>query len=198
MGTAKLYYRFGTMGAGKSTDVIRCVYNYKEKGLLPLVLKPGTDTRTDSTIKSRTGSEIPCNILGHDENFISTFVDFEMEQDRPDVVIIDEAQFLTKDQVNQLHYVVRTYGVPIICYGLKTDFQTHLFEGSKRLLELAEDITEIKSICWCGRKSTQNARVIDGKFIEDGEVVQIGANETYVPLCTKHYFNKQICKGDEQ
>ena len=191
---SKLYFYWGVMGAGKTIDAIRCVYNYKEKGLLPFVLKPRIDTRTENTIKSRTGSEIPCDIIDHNEDMLSLFIDFEMKYGHADVIIIDEAQFLTTDQVNALHYIVRSYDVPIICYGLKTDFQTHLFEGSKRLLELAENITEIKSICWCGSKATQNARVIDGKFIEVGEVVQIGANESYIPLCTKHYFNKQINK----
>lgn len=193
---SKLYYRFGVMGAGKTIDVIRCAYNYREKGLRAIVLKPSADTRTIDSIKSRTGSEIPCGVIHREENLLQSLIYGEFNCRHADVIIIDEAQFLTAEQVEQLHLITREYDIPVICYGLKTDFQTHLFEGSKRLLELAESIVEIKSICWCGRKATQNARVIDGKFIEDGAVVQIGANETYVPLCTKHYFNKQISKDE--
>lgn len=194
---SKLYFYWGVMGAGKTIDAIRCVYNYREKGLNPLVLKPVIDIRTKNTIKSRTGLEISCHLIyPNSDIFALTITEHELAKEKYDVIIIDEAQFLTREQVDMLHFIVRNYNIPVVCYGLKTDFQTNLFEGSKRLLELAENITEIKSICWCGSKATQNARVINGKFIEEGEIVQIGANESYIPLCTKHYFNKQISKDE--
>ena len=179
---AKLYFRYGAMGSSKTANAIMVKYNYWERGKNAILIKPSIDTRNGSRrIWSRCGLEDTC----------ISMEELDMEKVRAgeyDCLIIDEAQFLTKDQVELLVKIVDDYNVPVICYGLRTDFQGNFFEGSHWLLARADAIEEVKTICWCGRKATNNAR-LDGKggITKIGEQVVLGANDKYIGLCRKHF-----------
>ena len=183
---AKLYFRYGAMGSSKTANAIMVWYNYKERGQNALLLKPGIDSRNGiRKVWSRSGLEAGC--LPLDE------LDMEKVKNREyDCLIVDEAQFMTKEQVENMVYIVDELNVPVICYGLRTDFQGNFFEGSQWLLARADTIEEVKTICWCGRKATNNAR-LDGKggITKVGEQVVLGANDKYIGLCRKHWM-----KGD--
>ncbi len=183
---SKLYFKFGAMGGGKTLDLIRCYYNYLEKGLTPHVYKPALDTRDEyGLIKSRTNESIKCNLIQEEENLYEKFKDFTIEN--CSVILIDESQFLSGYQIEQLKDIVLDKKIPILCYGLMTNFQSKLFEGSKRLVEIGDKLDEIKSICWCGKKATINTRVINGKITKEGDEIFVGGNESYVPLCYRHF-----------
>jgi len=176
---AKLYFRYGAMGSSKTANAIMVRHNYLERGQKVLMLKPRLDNRDGETIvASRCGLKCECA-------FIEDMDQFDLAQF--DCLIVDECQFLTKQQVERLVYVVDEIGVPVICYGLRADFQGNLFEGSQWLLAWADTIEEVKTICWCGRKATCNARVIGGKVVKEGEQIVLGGNESYVSLCRKHW-----------
>ena len=187
----KLYFKYGCMGSSKTANALMVKYNYEQKGFKVLLLKPSIDTRDGSNImKSRIGLESEC--LSIDNQFdIINYYGFYYEVinvRQPDVIIIDESQFLTTKQVEQLYYIA--HEIPVLCYGLLTDFQTNLFEGSKRLIELSESITEIKTICKCGKKATINARIdSNGNIIKNGESILIGGDEKYISVC-------KYCYGD--
>lgn len=177
---AKLYFRYGAMGCSKTANALVVRFNYEERGRHPLILKPIKDTRDGKKFKSRiAGLEHDC---GYFEEFkLSEIVKF-------DCIIVDEAQFLTRAQVKKLCKVVDNYNIPVICYGLRADFQGKLFTGSKALFEFADSIEELKTICWCGRKAIMNARFDSNKkIIRDGKQCVIGANDMYVGLCRKHW-----------
>ncbi|QXM06322.1 thymidine kinase [Crassaminicella indica] len=189
---AQLYYRYSTMNAGKSIEVIKVAYNYEERGKRALVLTSALDDRYGiGKIISRVGLEKEAIIIDDETNVLSIFLQ-ENSKQKIDCVIIDECQFLKKHHIEELVEIVDSCNVPVLCYGLKNDFRNELFEGSYWLLVYADKIEEIKTICWCGRKATTNARVINGKIIKDGEQIQIGGNELYVPLCRKHYNDGRI------
>lgn len=179
---AKLYFRYGAMGSSKTANAIMVWYNYMERGQHALLLKPSTDTRDGVyTIHSRSGIEAECVLFDK--------LDLEKVKNHEyDCLIIDEAQFLTKEQVELLTDIADDYNVPVICYGLRTDFQGNFFPGSHWLLAYADTIEEIKTICWCGKKATYNAR-LDGKggITKQGEQVVLGANDKYISLCRKHW-----------
>ena len=179
---AKLYFRYGAMGSSKTANAIMVKYNYWERGKNAILIKPSIDTRNGSRrIWSRCGLEDTCISMEElDMNKVKAGV--------YDCLIVDEAQFLTKDQVELLVKIVDDYNVPVICYGLRTDFQGNFFEGSHWLLARADAIEEVKTICWCGRKATNNAR-LDGKggITKVGDQVVLGANDTYIGLCRKHW-----------
>ncbi len=189
---AKLYFKYGTMGGGKTLDCIRTYYNYKERNMIAKVFKPSTDSRS-IFIESRTGEKISCDVISTDDDIMDLFKSFDKQE--INVIIIDESQWLTSKQVQDLKDFAIDRDIPVICYGLLTDFQSHLFEGSKRLIELADRKDDIKSICWCGKLATQNARIIDveedgevvKRVVKDGEQLLVGGNESYVPLCYKHF-----------
>ena len=184
---AKLSFRYGAMGSSKTANILMIKYNFEEKGKTAILLKPKCENRDgDTRIRSRIGLEAECL-------FVEDFLDNPIECD---CILVDEAQFLTKDQVDQLSDIVDIKNIPVICFGLKTDFQSNLFEGSKRLIELADEIEEITTICWCGKKARFNARVIDGKVVKDGEQIQLGGNECYTSLCRKHYKLGQLYEID--
>jgi thymidine kinase len=187
---SKLYFYHGTMNSGKSLDLVRSAYNYKERGMTPLILKPSIATRNEDTnkVKSRTGLEFPTITINEDD----CIYDILSLYPKPDVILIDEVQFLTTPQINELASIVDTIHIPVLAYGLKTDFRSELFPASKRLLELADEIKEIKSICWCGKAARLNARIVDGQFQIEGEQVLIGAEEKYITLCRKHYMEQKI------
>ncbi len=181
---AKLYYRYGAMGSSKTANAIMVRHNYLERGQHVLMLKPRLDNRDGATtIASRCGLHCECA-------YIEDLASYDVKQ--YDCLIIDEAQFLTKAQVEALVHVVDVERVPVIAYGLRADFQGNLFEGSQWLLAWADTIEEVKTICWCGKKAICNARVSGGKVVKEGEQVMLGGNESYVSLCRKHWAEGKL------
>lgn len=179
----RLYFKYGTMGSSKSAQALMCKFNYEQKGMTVMLVKPSLDNRGDGDIpmvRSRIGLSSECVTISPTESFFDIFSEFK-QQHGCNCIIVDEAQFCTTEQVNQLKEL--TQQVPVLCYGLMTDFRCQLFEGSKRLVELADSLQEIKSVCRCGRKSTVNARFINGKCVDDGPVVFIGGDESYENMC---------------
>lgn len=187
---AKLYFKYGAMGSSKTAQALMCRFNYQEKGFKVLLIKSSIDKRDledgEIVIKSRIGLSAPCLTFAKDENLFD-FVNFHTNLANDFVVIVDEAQFLTKQQVEQLKEI--SVYIPVICYGLLTNFKTELFEGSKRLIEIADSLHELKSVCKCGNKANVNARMIDGKLATDGDEVLLGGNSTYEAICF-NCFNK--------
>ncbi|WP_026507948.1 thymidine kinase [Butyrivibrio sp. MC2013] len=192
---AKLYFRYGAMGSSKTANALMVHYNYVEKGQNAVLLKPGVENRDGATlIRSRIGLSAECVII---EDFLKEarekwLTGLDDGWDRLDCCIVDEAHFLTAEQVDLLAYIVDQYDLPVICYGLRTDFTGHFFEGSKRLMELADKIEEVPTVCWCGRRAHFNARVLDGKIVREGEQVMMGGNESYVSLCRRHFRSGEI------
>lgn len=187
---AKLYFNFSAMNAGKSAILLQAAHNYQERGQRTLLLKPAIDTRDGETgrITSRVGLSARANLIGSDTDLVSHVL-AEHNVETIACVLIDEAQFLTKTQVWQLAKLVDEHGLPVMCYGLRTDFQGALFPGSAALLAIADSLSEIRAICWCGRKATMNLRVDEkGQAITDGDQVEIGGNERYLALCRKHFL----------
>lgn len=186
---AKLYFRYGAMGSSKTANAIMVRYNYLERGGRVLMLKPRLDTRDgERMVRSRSGLSAPCAYVEELEG---------MDVRGYDCVIVDEAQFLTRAQVLKLVEIVDEADVPVICYGLRADFRGELFEGSACLLAWADTIEEIKTVCWCGKKATCNARVQDGRVVKEGEQILLGGNEAYVSLCRRHWKAGQLGPGEE-
>ena len=184
---AQLYFRYSTMNAGKSIELIKVAYNYEERGKRVLTLVPSADNRYGTgVITSRIGIQRQAVMVSQDSNILEIFMR-EREKDDIDCVLIDECQFLKKHHVQELVEIVDSFNVPVLAYGLKNDFRNEMFEGSYYLLIYADKIEEIKTICWCGRKATMIARIVDGEFVKKGEQVVIGGNDMYVSLCRKHY-----------
>ncbi|MDD3831253.1 MAG: thymidine kinase [Clostridia bacterium] len=181
----RLYFKYGTMGSSKSAQALMCKFNYEQKGMHVLLLKPLLDNRDDNGqakyVRSRIGLKCKCYVFAPDESITQLFNDLSVKNGNYDCVIVDEAQFCTKPQVEQLKQLTRQ--VPVLCYGLLTNFKGELFEGSKRIVELADSMSEIKSVCRCGAKSTINARFINGRAVDDGPIVLIGGDESYENLC---------------
>lgn len=193
--TGKLYFRYGTMGSAKTALLLTTAYNFEERGLRYLCMKPEVDTRDkDNVIKSRIGIERRCEWIRHDTDLYSYLKDkFHADGQIIDWILIDECQFLQPEQVDQLSRVVDDFGSNVVCFGLRTDFKSHLFEGSRRLFEIADTIDEIKSTCTCGHKTIVNARFDSyGDFVEEGAQVEIGGNERYMAVCRKCWRNKKI------
>ena len=177
----RMYFRHGAMGSSKSAQLLITKYNYEERGIKVLLLKPAIDTRDGATvIRSRIGLTGEAIAVGPQEDLYAMFC-----ADPVGVVIVDESQFLAPPQVDQLRRIVDDYDIPVFCYGLRTDFQSHLFEGSKRIIEITDEIEEIKTVCSCGRKALINARLVNGKPTLDGEQIMLGGNESYVAMCHK-------------
>lgn len=177
----KLYFKYGTMGSSKTASALMCRYNYVQKNMNVLLLKPKIDTRyNQNEVTSRIGLSAPCYAFAEDEN-LETFFNNENEIQKIHVVIVDEAQFCTKKQIEQLRNV--TDFAPVLCYGLLTNFKGELFEGSKRLIELSDSFTEIKNVCECGKKATMNIRLSHDVMITEGNEVDIGADEKYKGVC---------------
>ncbi|MGL5648955.1 MAG: thymidine kinase [Clostridium sp.] len=184
---AKIYFKYGAMNSGKSTALIQCSFNYKQRGMETLRFKPKVDTRDeDGFITSRVGLKTDCIMLGKGDSVLDMYL--ESVVDPIEAVLIDEAQFLTVKQVEELVVIAKLYDTPVLCYGLKNDFSMTLFEASAKLLAVAESLEELKTVCWCGDKATQNARVdASGAVVYEGESVVVGDIGLYVPLCLDHY-----------
>lgn len=186
---AKLYFKYGVMGSSKTAQALITKYNYEEKGMRVLLVKPSTDTRDgENIVKSRIGLQSEAFVLPKEDVLLFLFVN--PTSPRIDAIICDEAQFLTPEQVEAFKKIANIWDIPVLCYGLLTDFKTELFPGSKRLVELADSLTEIKTVCECGAKATVSARLVDGKIVRDGEQVQIGGNEAYKAMCYKCWSSK--------
>ena len=181
---AKLYYRYGAMGSSKTANAIMVQYNYHERGQKALMVKPGLEKRDgERVIRSRSGLEADCVLM---EELT------QMDVSGYDCIIVDEAQFLTKAQVEYLVHLVDDENIPVIAYGLRADFRGELFEGSTWLLAWADTIEEIKTVCWCGKKAIWNARISDGKVVKSGAQILLGGNESYVALCRKHWAEGKL------
>jgi len=186
---SKLYFKYGVMGSSKTAQALMCKFNYEQQGFEVLLLKPSIDTRDvdkngKTVVSSRIGLKSDCYTFDKDANLCEFIFGYNQFKNNS-VVIVDECQFLTKEQVDDLKEV--STHIPVLCYGLLTNFKTELFEGSKRLVEIAESLMEIKSVCKCGKKATVNGRFIDGKLVTDGEEVLLGKEECYKALCYNCY-----------
>lgn len=193
----KLYFRYGTMGSAKTALLLTQAYNFEERGLSYLCMKPIIDIRENkNVIRSRIGIERECRWIYADTNlYLEVKQILEDTNCLPRWILVDEAQFLTAKQVDELAQTVDDFGCNVVCYGLRTDFLSHLFEGSRRLFEIADDIEEVKSTCTCGRKTIVNARIDSaGNIITEGEQVEIGGNDKYIAVCRKCWRNKKIEK----
>ncbi|HEY4226519.1 MAG TPA: thymidine kinase [Pseudolysinimonas sp.] len=195
---AKLYFRYGAMNSGKSTALLQAAYNYEERNQRVLLAKPAIDSRGDNAIVSRLGASRPVDFtVGPDEDILTAFMRERAEvirstQQDVSCFLVDEAQFLSETQVDDLLRIAIEEDVPVLAYGIRTDFQTVAFPGSRRLLEIAHSLEELKTICRCGRKAMFNARKVDGVFVFDGDQVAIdGAREvSYEPLCGACYLEE--------
>jgi thymidine kinase len=188
---AKLFFRYGAMNSGKTTALIQVAHNYQERGMETLLVKPDIDSKGLSAIISRLNISRDVDILANESDDLFTILEQEKNKRKKlCCVLVDEAQFLTKDQVTQLFRFAVLIDIPVICYGLRTDFQLIGFEGSKQLLLLAHSIEELKTICNCGRKAVANARKINGKFVFKGDQVAIDGedNVEYEALCAQCYY----------
>lgn len=180
---AKLYFKFGAMGSSKSAQALITKFNYEELGMSVWLIKPSIDTRDGADIvRSRIGLEARAQIITPEQDITEEY----HKTGKHDVIIADEAQFLTPAQIEQLRDLVDDEDLPVLCFGLRTDFQTHMFPGSQRLMELSDSLTEIKTVCACGRKATVNARLDgQGRVVTEGSQVLLGGNDSYIAMCHK-------------
>ena len=185
---AKLYFKYGAMGSSKTAQALITKYNYEENGLKVWLIKPSADTRDGKQIlRSRIGLEAEVEVIPPDMDILARFD--ETRRGSCNVIIVDECQFLTERQIDELRSIVNDRNVPVMCFGLRTDFQTKLFPGSRRLMELADEIQEIKTMCDCGAKATVNARIdASGHIITQGAQVVLGGNDSYIAMCHKCYI----------
>lgn len=185
---AKLYFYYSSMNAGKSTSLLQSAYNYQERGMTPLLLTAEIDNRYSvGKVTSRIGLEAGAHLFNQDNNLFE-MVSEQNENETIDCVLIDESHFLSKEQVKQLGQVVDTLDIPVLCYGIRTDFRGELFPGSKYLLAWADNLNELKTVCHCGRKATMVVRLdSDGKVVSDGDQVVIGGNDQYQSMCRRHF-----------
>ena len=180
---AKLYFKYGAMGSSKTAQALITKFNYEELGRSVWLIKPGTDTRDGAdVIKSRIGLTAKAEVIMPEDDIIAAY----RRAGKHDVIIADEAQFLTPEQIDGLRQLVDDEDLPVLCFGLRTDFLTHFFPGAQRLMELADSLTEIKTICACGRKATVNARIDErGRIVTEGSQVLLGGNDRYIAMCHK-------------
>lgn len=190
----KLYFRYGAMNSGKSTNLLQVAYNYEERGMKVVILKPMTDTKGGNSITSRLGIVRDVDLLLREEKDVFDEVkNYERQYGKIHCVLVDEVQFLKKHQVDELFKISVMMDIPVICYGLRTDFLMNGFEGSERMLLLAHSIEELKTICTCGKKALLNGRKINGHFVFEGQQIAIDNqdNVEYQSLCPKCYFQLQ-------
>ena len=187
---SKLYFRYAAMNAGKTTQLLQVAHNYEERGMKVLLMKPSIDSKGVDTVISRLGVDRKVNFLiGKESNIYDLMMKYSLSK-KLDCILIDEAQFLSKEQVDQLLHITVELDIPVICYGLRTDFMTIGFEGATRLLQIAHSIEEMKTICNCGRKAILNIRKVNGQAIFEGEQVQIDNNAKveYISVCARCYY----------
>lgn len=184
---AKLYFKYGAMGSSKTANALITKFNYEERGMKVWLIKPSIDVRDGAdVVRSRIGLSATADVITADINLFDEF----QKRGNCDVIIADECQFFPAKQIDELRRIVDKLDVPVLCYGLRTDFLTHLFEGSRRLFEVADSITEIKTICSCGKKALVNARIDEsGKIVTEGGQILIGGNDSYVAMCHSCWRN---------
>ena len=183
---AKLYFKYGAMGSSKTAQALITKFNYEERGMKVWLIKPALDDRDGAIIlRSRIGLQAECTTIAPTDDIFDMFT---QEEFRADVIITDECQFFTPENIDQLRRIVDELGVPVLCFGLRTDFLTKLFPGSMRLFELADSISEIKTICSCGKKASVNARIDEsGHIVTEGSQVMLGGNDSYIAMCHRCY-----------
>ena len=181
---AKLYFKYGAMGSSKTAQVLITKFNYEERGMKVWLLKPATDNRDgENMLVSRIGLSSECTALGEGESVMEAFLSSHADCD---VIIADESQFFSPSQIDEFREIVDEYSVPVLCFGLRTDFLTRMFAGSARLFEIADSIAEIKTICECGAKATVNARIgQNGRIVTHGHKIMLGGNDRYLAMCHK-------------
>ena len=183
---AKLYFKYGAMGSSKTAQALITKYNYEENDMSVWLIKPSADTRDGvQLLRSRIGLQARVEVMTPDMDVYEVYT--QRQKDVCDVIIVDECQFMTPAQIDQLRAIVDDFNKPVMCFGLRTDFQTHLFPGSRRLMEVADTIQEIKTICDCGAKATVNARINGGYIVTEGAQVVLGGNDSYIAMCHRCY-----------
>lgn len=186
---SKLYFRFGAMNCGKTTALLQVAHNYEEKDMNILLIKPALDKKGDKNIVSRLGVERKVDILLDSNEKLKDI----LKLDNISCILVDEVQFMTKEQIKELWIIAKLKDIPVICYGLKTNFKGKLFEGSKAVMELADELEELITICKCGKRAKFNARVVNDKYVKSGEEVAIdGIEAKYEPLCGKCYIENVL------
>lgn len=194
---SKLYFRYGAMNCGKSAALMQVAHNYEQKGKNVIVIKPKIDTKGGNYLESRIGLKRKVDILlSSDESIKNYYKNLE----NISCILVDESQFLSERQIDELYYITKFYNIPVICYGLKSDFQSNLFNGSKRLLELSDELDELITICSCGKRAKFNARYVNDKFTLKGDTNLIDgsvSNIKYIPLCGKCYLEEKIKYEEE-
>lgn len=185
---SKLYFRYGAMNCGKTTSLLQVAHNYEERGMKVVLIKPSIDTKANDSVSSRIGVERKVDHLVSPEENLKRYLNLLVGN--TSCVLVDEAQFLSESQVEELFVFSKLTNIPVICFGLRCDFRTNLFPGSKRLFELADEIEELYTICRCGRKARFNARIVNGEFTLDGDQVAIDGDVEYESLCGKCYLTK--------
>jgi len=192
---AKLYFKYGAMGSSKTAQALITKFNYEERGMRVWLIKPAIETRDGNLVKSRIGLRAKAELIEKDADILDLF---NKKSEKPDVIIADECQFFGRKQIDALRTIVDEKSVPVLAFGLRTDFRTELFEGSERLFELADSISEIKTICECGKKATVNARLDgNGNVLTEGSKVLLGGNESYTAMCHKCWTEKiKMQKGE--
>ena len=185
---AKLYFKYGAMGSSKSAQALITKFNYEELGMSVWLIKPSIDTRDGADIiRSRIGLEASAEVITPEQDIAAAYT----EHGKADVIIADEAQFFTPEQIDQLRTIVDEEDIPVLCFGLRTDFLTHFFPGAQRLMELSDSLTEIKTVCACGRKATVNARIGEGgRIVTHGDQLLLGGNDSYIAMCHKCWKQK--------
>lgn len=197
---AKLYFRYGAMGSSKSANILMVRYNYEERGQYAILLKPRTDDRDgEHKIQSRIGLSAPAEYVDDFLKEISKLwngkeTEYLYHGKKVNAILVDEAQFLSPEEVDALSDIVDFYEIPVLCYGLRTDFLNHLFPGSRRLMEIADVIEEVPTVCWCGKRAQCNTRYSNGKIVREGAQIMLESNESYVALCRKHYKEGKLWK----
>lgn len=197
---AKLDFRYGAMGSSKSANILMVRYNYEERGQYAILLKPRTDDRDgEHKIQSRIGLSAPAEYVDDFLKEISKLwngkeTEYLYHGKKVNAILVDEAQFLSPEEVDTLSDIVDFYEIPVLCYGLRTDFLNHLFPGSRRLMEIADVIEEVPTVCWCGKRAQCNTRYSNGKIVREGAQIMLGSNESYVALCRKHYKEGKLWK----
>ncbi len=191
---AKLYFKYGAMGSSKTANALITKFNYEERGMKVWLIKPSIDDRDGANaVKSRIGLYAEAYVVTPEKDLVEEY----KKHSDIDVIIADECQFLTPDQIDGLRKIVDVYDIPVLCFGLRTDFLTHLFPGSRRLFEVADSISEIKTICTCGKKAIINARIDEnGRIVTEGDQILIGGNDSYVAMCHS-CWQQQIKKQKE-
>ena len=186
---SKLHFKYGAMNSGKSDTLIKTAYNYEERGLSVIVIKPGIDTKSEDKVVARGGHERTVDIIADQTLNLEKQI---LQSPDTAVVLVDEAQFLTADQISQLFRVAKQHNISVICYGLRADFQTKIFPGSKRLFEVADNIEKLPTMCFCGRQAEFNTRKVNGKYVFEGNQVAIDGKDSvdYDSLCGQCYLNE--------